>query len=77
MSNVWHYKREIARGFSHNYVNFPAMEEKEGGWNIRSRVGVTREISSYEIKMEKETRIKILKSLFQSQKESRIRKLSN
>lgn len=53
------------------------MEEKEGGWNIRSRVGVTREISSYEIKMEKETRIKILKSLFQSQKESRIRKLSN
>lgn len=77
MSNVWHYKGEIARGFSHNYVNFPAMEEKEGGWNIRSRVGVMREISSYEIKMEKETRIKILKSLFQSQKESRIRKLSN
>lgn len=77
MSNVWHYKGEIARGFSHNYVNFPAMEEKEGGRNIRSRVGVTREISSYEIKMEKETRIKILKSLFQSQKESRIRKLSN
>ena len=36
MTNIKHYKGEIARGLSHNYANFLATEEKKGEYKMGS-----------------------------------------